>query len=155
MEHHLTTYITHDTLISALGSAHRKSGSHPGLSQRYHPADGQTDCGHSPIGSYYLAREIATTGRNSRNKRISPDGTTVHTDYQRTHPSVRTNFGRQTCGLILSTTKGNIDLLARHTEHPDEAVFLWKWQKTLPVISMLRNGYMSSPTPAYQECQPL
>lgn len=61
----------------------------------------------------------------------------------------------KTCGLILSTTKGNIDLLARHTEHPDEAVFLWKWQKTLPVISMLRNGYMSSPTPAYQECQPL
>ena len=37
----------------------------------------------------------------------------------------------KTCGLILSTTKGNIDLLARHTEHPDEAVFLWKMAENI------------------------
>ena len=61
MEHHLTTYITHDTLISALVSAHRKFGSHPGLPQWHHPADGQTDCGHSPyVGSHSLRKRDCT-----------------------------------------------------------------------------------------------
>ena len=63
MEHHLTTYITHDTLISALGfSTQENLEAIRSLPQRHHPADGQTDCGHSPIGSHSLAREIATTG---------------------------------------------------------------------------------------------
>ncbi len=124
MEHHLTTYITHDTLISALGFGTQENleairSYHSGITL-------QTDkrIADTSIGSHSLAREIATTGGSHRSKWLSPDGTTVHTDYQRTHPSVRTNFEDKTCGLILSTTKGNIDLLARHTEHPDEAVFL-------------------------------
>lgn len=36
-----------------------------------------------------------------------------------------------TCGLILSTTKGNIDLLAGHTDTPDERVFLAQMAKRI------------------------
>ena len=153
MEHHLTTYITHDT-----PDQRWVSGTQENLEaiRSYHSGNTlQTDkrIADIPIGSHSRKR-LQQQAEAIGSKWLSPDGTTVHTDYQRTHPSVRTNFGRQNLRTHPSTTKGNIDLLARHTEHPDEASFFGKWQKTLPVISMPRNGCMSFPMPAFQECQP-
>ena len=95
MEHHLTTYITHDTLISALGFS---------------------------------------TQENLEAIRAYHSGITLQTDKR-----------------IADTPL----LAATISQERLKRSFFGKWQKTLPVISMLRNGYMSSPTPAYQECQPL
>jgi hypothetical protein len=39
------------------------------------------------------------------------------------------NLADEDCGLILSTTKGNIDLLANHPDTPDIRVHLWKWEE--------------------------
>ena len=36
------------------------------------------------------------------------------------------NLADEDCGLILSTTKGNIDLLANHPDTPDIRVHLWE-----------------------------
>ena len=96
MEHHLTTYITHDTLISALGFGTQENleairSYHSGITLQTDKRIADTPLLAATISQERLQQQAETAGI----KRISPDGTTVHTDYQRTHPSVRTNFGRQ------------------------------------------------------------
>ena len=81
-------------LISAGFRQYRKIWKPSGAITVVSPRRRTNDCGHSLLAAtaqerlQQQAEAIGVSG-------LSPDGTTVHTDYQRTHPSVRTNFGRQ------------------------------------------------------------
>ena len=125
MEHHLTTYITHDTLISALGFSTQENleairAYHSGITLQTDKRIADTPLLAATISQERLQQHAYTRMEQlfilTINDLIRQSGQTLED---------------KTCGLILSTTKGNIDLLTRHTEHPDEAVFLWKMAENI------------------------
>ena len=132
MEHHLTTYITHDALISALGFGTQENleairACRSGITLQTDGRIADTPLLAATIPPEKLQQQAEAAGLSGYtrmeqlfilaiNEVICQSGQTLD------DPA---------CGLILSTTKGNIDLLARHTEHPDEAVFLWKMAETI------------------------
>ncbi len=156
MEHHLTTYITHDTLISALGFSTQENleairAYHSGITLQTDKRIADTPLLAATISQERLQQQAETAGISAYTRMEQLFILTINDLIRQSGQTLED----KTCGLILSTTKGNIDLLTRIRNIPMKRSFFGKWQKTLPVISMLRNGYMSSPTPAYQECQPL
>ena len=92
MEHHLTTYITHDTLISALGFGTQENleairSYHSGITL-------QTDkrIADTPL----LAATLSQDRLQQQAEAIGVSGyPRMEQLFILTHPSVRTNFGRQ------------------------------------------------------------
>ena len=151
MEHHLTTYITHDTLISALGFGTQENleairSYHSGITLQTDKRIADTPLLAATLSQERLQQQAEAIGVSGYPRMEQLFILTINELIRQSGQTLED----KTCGLILSTTKGNIDLLARHMKRS----FFGKWQKTLPVISMPRNGCMSFPMPAFQECQP-
>lgn len=126
MEHPLThVYITADTLISSLGfttqenieaiysyqsgitsQKDRRIASAPLLAATIDPAELQTRATQAQVADAPRMEQLFILAINNI---LTQSGISL---------------ADQSCGLILSTTKGNIDLLARQTDTPDERVFL-------------------------------
>lgn len=126
MEHPITNvYITADTLISSLGFSTQEnleaiSNYRSGVAMQpdghmaatINPAGMQGSATHTPVDAPRLEQLfILAIGNILAQSGIS-----------------RANLD---CGLILSTTKGNIDLLAGQTDEPDERVFLGRMAKRI------------------------
>lgn len=124
MEHPITVYITADSLISSLGVNTRenieairkyRSGITP------HEAGDISD---APILAATINREFWNT----------VNGLDTYTRLEQlfilTIQDILSHSGisltDEDCGLILSTTKGNIDLLSGHPEKPDIQTYLWE-----------------------------
>ncbi|WP_288242512.1 beta-ketoacyl synthase N-terminal-like domain-containing protein [uncultured Bacteroides sp.] len=124
MEHPITVYITADSLISSLGVNTRenieairkyRSGITP------HEAGDISD---APILAATINREFWNT----------VNGLDTYTRLEQlfiltiqdilSHSGI--SLADEDCGLILSTTKGNIDLLSGHPEEPDIQTYLWE-----------------------------
>ena len=132
MEHHLTTYITHDTLISALGFGTQENleairGYHSGITLQTDKRIADTPLLAATISQERLQQQAETAGISAYPRMEQLFILTINELIRQSGQTLED----KTCGLILSTTKGNIDLLARHTEHPDEAVFLWKMAENI------------------------
>lgn len=156
MEHHLTTYITHDTLISALGFSTQENleairAYHSGITLQTDKRIADTPLLAATISQERLQQQAETAGISAYTRMEQLFILTINDLIRQSGQTLED----KTCGLILSTTKGTSTYWPVIRNIPMKRSFFGKWQKTLPVISMLRNGYMSSPTPAYQECQPL
>ena len=150
MEHHLTTYITHDTLISALGFGTQENleairSYHSGITLQTDKRIADTPLLAATISQERLQQQAEAIGVSGYPRVEQLFILTINELIRQSGQTLED----KTCGLILSTTWPVIRNI------PMKRSFFGKWQKTLPVISMPRNGYMSSPTPAYQECQPL
>lgn len=92
MEHHLTTYITHDTLISALGFSTQENleairAYHSGITLQTDKRIADTPLLAATISQERLQQQAETAGISAYTRM------TVYIDHQRPHPSVRTNFG--------------------------------------------------------------
>mgnify|MGYP000231816843 CR=1 FL=1 len=155
MEHHLTTYITHDTLISALGFGTQENleairSYHSGITL-------QTDkrIADTPL----LAATLSQERLQQQAEAIGVSG----------YPRMEQLFILTINELIRQSGQTLEDKPADSSSPPPKGTsiywpvirnipmkrsFFGKWQKTLPVISMPRNGCMSFPMPAFQECQP-
>lgn len=132
MEHHLTTYITHDTLISALGFGTQENleairSYHSGITLQTDKRIADTPLLAAIISQERLQQQAETAGISAYPRMEQLFILTINELIRQSGQTLED----KTCGLILSTTKGNIDLLARHTEHPDEAVFLWKMAENI------------------------
>ena len=146
MEHHLTTYITHDTLISALGFGTQENleairSYHSGITLQTDKRIADTPLLAATLSQERLQQQAEAIGVSGYPRMEQLFILTINELIRQSGQTLED----KTCGLILSTTKGNIAM---------KRSFFGKWQKTLPVISMPRNGCMSFPMPAFQECQP-
>ena len=122
MEHHLTTYITHDTLISALGFGTQENleairSYHSGITLQTDKRIADTPLLAATISQERLQQQAEAIGVSGYPRMEQLFILTINELIRQSGQTLED----KTCGLILSTTKGNIDLLARHTEHPDEA----------------------------------
>lgn len=127
MEHHLTTYITHDTLISALGFGTQENleairSYHSGITLQTDKRIADTPLLAATLSQERVQQQAEAIGVSGYPRMEQLFILTINELIRQSGQTLED----KTCGLILSTTKGNIDLLARYTEHPDEAVFLWK-----------------------------
>lgn len=124
MEHPITVYITADALISSLG---RNTHENLEAIRQYRSGIVMQEAGtisDEPI----LAATIHPALPGTVNE---PDN---HTRLERlfilTIQEILSRSGislaDETCGLILSTTKGNVDLLDKQTDQPDSKVYLWE-----------------------------
>lgn len=136
MEHPLTTYIISDTILSSLGFG--------------------TQANLNAIHAYWSALAMKKDGYFSEFKtlagRISRERIKLILDQHSligdTMPYTRleqlfilairevlqhsrVSLKDEKCGLILSTTKGNIDQLAWQTKKIDQSVFLWKMAQSI------------------------
>ena len=132
MGHHLTTYITHDTLISALGFGTQENleairSYHSGITLQTDKRIADTPLLAATISQERLQQQAETAGISAYPRMEQLFILTINELIRQSGQTLEAKTG----GLILSTTKGNIDLLARHTEHPDEAVFLWKMAENI------------------------
>ena len=132
MEHHLTTYITHDTLISALGFGTQENleairSYHSGITLQTDKRIADTPLLAATLSQERLQQQAEAIGVSGYPRMEQLFILTINELIRQSGQTLED----KTCGLILSTTKGNIDLLARHTEHPDEAVFLWKMAENI------------------------
>ena len=132
MEHHLTTYITHDTLISALGFGTQENleairSYHSGITLQTDKRIADTPLLAATISQERLQQQAEAIGVSGYPRVEQLFILTINELIRQSGQTLED----KTCGLILSTTKGNIDLLTRHTEHPDEAVFLWKMAENI------------------------
>ena len=132
MEHHLTTYITHDTLISALGFGSQENleairSYHSGITLQTDKRIADTPLLAATLSQDRLQQQAEAIGVSGYPRMEQLFILTINELIRQSGQTLED----KTCGLILSTTKGNIDLLARHTEHPDEAVFLWKMAENI------------------------
>lgn len=132
MEHHLTTYITHDTLISALGFGTQENleairSYHSGITLQTDKRIADTPLLAATISQERLQQQAEAIGVSGYPRMEQLFILTINELIRQSGQTLED----KTCGLILSTTKGNIDLLTRHTEHPDEAVFLWKMAENI------------------------
>lgn len=127
MEHPLNIYITADALISSLGF-----GIQENLEAIRNYRSGITlQEGHRIANTPILAATIDPQRLQQQAERY---GLKEYTRLEQLFilairevaESSGTDLENPGTGLILSTTKGNIDLLARQTETPDERVYLWK-----------------------------
>jgi len=155
MEHHLTTYITHDTLISALGFGTQENleairSYHSGITLQTDKRIADTPLLAATLSQERLQQQAEAIGVSGyprmeqlfiltiTNSSVSPD------KLWKTKPADSSSPPPKGTSIYWPVIR-NI---------PMKRSFFGKWQKTLPVISMPRNGCMSFPMPAFQECQP-
>lgn len=155
MEHHLTTYITHDTLISALGFGTQENleairSYHSGITLQTDKRIADTPLLAATLSQERLQQQAEAIGVSGYPRIEQLFILTINELIRQSGQTLED----KTCGLILSTTKGTSIYWPVIRNIPMKRSFFGKWQKTLPVISMPRNGCMSFPMPAFQECQP-
>ncbi len=155
MEHHLTTYITHDTLISALGFSTQENleairSYHSGITLQTDKRIADTPLLAATLSQERLQQQAEAIGVSGYPRMEQLFILTINELIRQSGQTLED----KTCGLILSTTKGTSIYWPVIRNIPMKRSFFGKWQKTLPVISMPRNGCMSFPMPAFQECQP-
>lgn len=132
MEHPLTIYITSDAIISALGVGTQENleavrAYKSGITLHTDKRIADTPLHAATISQTLLQQRAAATGLNGYSRMEQLFILAIEDVLQQSGETLED----ETCGLILSTTKGNIDLLSAHTENPDEAVFLWKMADTI------------------------
>lgn len=126
MEHHLTTYLSADTIISSLGfstpenlDAIRQYRSGIALQEGKRIADQPILAAlldDERLSKYALHYQITEYTRLEQLFILS-----ISQILKQSGVSLQ----EKDCGLMLSTTKGNISLLSGHTDSVDEKVFLW------------------------------
>ena len=156
MEHHLTTYITHDTLISALGFGTQENleairSYHSGITLQTDKRIADTPLLAATLSQDRLQQQAEAIGVSGYPRMEQLFILTINELIRQSGQTLED----KTCGLILSTTKREHRFTGPSIRNiPMKRSFFGKWQKTFPVISMPRNGCMSFPMPAFQECQP-
>lgn len=126
MEHPITNiYITADTLISSLGFSTQENLE---AIRNYRSGVAMQPDGH-------MAATINPVGRQDSVTHAPVDAPRLEQLFILAIGNILAQSGislaNPDCGLILSTTKGNIDLLARQTDEPDERVFLGHMAKRI------------------------
>lgn len=151
MEHPLTIYITSDAIISALGVGTQENleavrAYKSGITLHTDKRIADTPLHAATISQTLLQQRAAATGLNGYSRMEQLFILAIEDVLQQSGETLED----ETCGLILSTTKGNIDLLSAHTENPDEAVFLWKMADTVaahfhasPRVHLISNACIS------------
>ncbi len=125
MEYPLNIYITAHTLISSLGF---------GIPENLEPSittEAESVCkkpaaisDHPLLAGMIDSVELEKRAKGDADYGLYPNGAIIHTGYPRGYFSIGSRLAEPDCTLLLSTTKGNIDLLS---ELPaDSPVFLWK-----------------------------
>ena len=125
MEHPITVYITADSLISSLGKNTQEN-----LKAIREHRSGITRHEAGVIAdSSILAATISDSvkGPDSYTRLEQLFILTIQDILFQSGISLADND----CGLILSTTKGNVDLLAHHPNEPDNRVYLWEMGKRI------------------------
>ena len=124
MEHPITVYITADTLISSLGANTRENIK---AIREYRSGITRHEAGIISDTSI-----LAATIQPEQWERAKNLGTYTLLEQlfilaiQDILSHSEMNLADEDCGLILSTTKGNIDLLTNHPDTPDIRVHLWE-----------------------------
>ena len=124
MEHPITVYITADTLISSLGANTQENIK---AIREY-----QSGITRHEAGIISDTSILAATIKPEQWERAKNLGTYTRLEQlfilaiQDILSHSEMNLADEDCGLILSTTKGNIDLLANHPDTPDIRVHLWE-----------------------------
>lgn len=151
MEHPLTTYITADTIISALGFGTQENlqalrAYRSGIALHTDQRIAHTPIHAAAISQPLLQQRAAAAGLDGYSRMEQLFILAVEEVLQQSGETLED----ETCGLILSTTKGNIDLLATHTDNPDDAVYLWKMADTVaahfhasPRVHLISNACIS------------
>ena len=135
MEYPINVYITADSLISSLGASTQENLK---AIRQYRSGVTMHEAGtisDAPI----LAAIIATT---SPNPSIASSTNSLDDAYTRleqlfilTIKDILTQSGislaDKECGLILFTTKGNVDVLSNHPMEPESKVYLWEMGKRI------------------------
>lgn len=124
MEHPITVYITADTLISSLGANTRENIKaireyRSGITRHEAGIISDTSILAATIQpeQWERAKNLGTYTRLEQLFILAIQDILSHSEM---------NLADEDCGLILSTTKGNIDLLANHPDTPDIRVHLWE-----------------------------
>lgn len=124
MEHPISVYITADALISSLGlntqeniEAIRKYRS--GITM--HEAGVISD---NPILAATINTDIWNTAKSLDAYTRLEQLFILAIQDTLSHSGI--SLADKNCGLILSTTKGNIDLLSKHPDKPDIKAYLWE-----------------------------
>ena len=124
MEHPITVYITADTLISSLGANTRENIKaireyQSGITRHEAGIISDTSILAATIQpeQWERAKNLGTYTRLEQLFILAIQDILSHSEM---------NLADKDCGLILSTTKGNIDLLANHPDTPDIRVHLWE-----------------------------
>lgn len=124
MEHPITVYITADTIISSLGVDTRENLQ---AIREYRSGIALHEAGlisDEPILAATIdpALTEATKGSDSYTRLERLFILAIQKILSRSGISL----ADEDCGLILSTTKGNIDLLSKQTDQPDSKIHLWE-----------------------------
>ena len=132
MEHQLTTYIISDTIISSLGFGTQENLEALRTYQSGVTVQQDGRISDSPILAATISQErlqqqaalhkLETYSRLEQLFILAIKEVLENSD---------TDLQDESCGLILSTTKGNIDLLGNRTENLNESVFLWKMAENI------------------------
>ena len=124
MEHPITVYITADTLISSLGANTRENIKairkyRSGITRHEAGIISDTSILAATIQpeQWERAKNLGAYTRLEQLFILAIQDILSHSEM---------NLADEDCGLILSTTKGNIDLLANHPDTPDIRVHLWE-----------------------------
>lgn len=124
MEHPITVYITADTLISSLGANTRENIKaireyRSGITRHEAGIISDTSILAATIQpeQWERAKKLGTYTRLEQLFILAIQDILSHSEM---------NLADKDCGLILSTTKGNIDLLANHPDDLDIRVHLWE-----------------------------
>lgn len=124
MEHPITVYITADALISSLGMNTRENLKaireyRSGIT--LHEAGSISD---APLLAATLPAALSdkTQGLDTYTRLEQLFILTIQDILSRSGISL----ADEECGLILSTTKGNVDVLSNHPDAPDSKVYLWE-----------------------------
>lgn len=120
----ITVYITADTLISSLGANTRENIKaireyQSGITRHEAGIISDTSILAATIQpeQWERAKNLGTYTRLEQLFILAIQDILSHSEM---------NLADEDCGLILSTTKGNIDLLANHPDTPDIRVHLWE-----------------------------
>ena len=141
MEHHLTTYITHDTLISALGFGTQENleairSYHSGITLQTDKRIADTPLLAATLSQERVQQQAEAIGVSGYPRMEQLFILTINELIRQSGQTLED----KTCGLILSTTKGTSIYWPVIRNIPMTRSFFGNWQKTLPVISMPRNG---------------
>ena len=120
MEHPITVYITADALISSLGANIQENIA---AIRKYRSGIAVHEAGlisDEPILAATIHTHLSDTASYTRLEQLFI--LTIQDILSRSG----VNLADEDCGLILSTTKGNVDKLCNHPNEPEPQVYLWE-----------------------------
>lgn len=125
MEHPVTVYITADSLISSLG---RNTQENLKAIREYRSGITMHEAGAIADGSIPAATIPGSVKGPDSYSRLEQLFILAIQDIV---SQSGIHISDNDCGLILSTTKGNVDLLSNHPDKPDSEVYLWEMGKRI------------------------